>query len=43
LFEDIGSDGTQRVADNAGKLEAWLGDVRVKPRFPTPIDKDLSA
>jgi hypothetical protein len=43
LFEDIGTDGTQMVADTAGKLEAWLGDVRVKPRFPTPIDKALSA
>jgi len=43
LFEDIGTDGTQMVADTAGKLEAWLGDIRVKPRFPTPIDKELSA
>jgi hypothetical protein len=43
LFEDIGTDGTQMVADTAGRLEAWLGDVRVKPRFPTPIDKELSA
>jgi hypothetical protein len=43
LFEDIGADRTSMVADAAGKLEAWLGDVRVKPRFPTPIDKELSA
>ncbi len=43
LFEDIGSDGTTMVADAAGKLEAWLGDIRVKPRFPTAIDKELSA
>jgi hypothetical protein len=43
LFEDIGTDGAQMVADTAGKLQAWLGDIRVKPRFPTPIDKELSA
>ena len=43
LFEDIGSDGTTMVAETAGTLEAWLGEVRVKPRFPTPIDKELSA
>ncbi|HEX6339108.1 MAG TPA: winged helix DNA-binding domain-containing protein, partial [Jiangellaceae bacterium] len=43
LFEDIGTDGTQMVSDTAGTLETWLGDVRVKPRFPTPIDKELSA
>lgn len=43
LFEDIGADGTVMVANVAGELEAWLGDTRVKPRFPTPIDKELSA
>jgi hypothetical protein len=43
LFEDIGTAGAQMVADNAAKLAAWLGDVRVRPRFPTPIDKELSA
>lgn len=42
LFDDIGADGTAAVGDAAGKLEAWLSDVRVKPRFPTPIDKELS-
>jgi hypothetical protein len=43
LFEDIGADATRMVKDNAAKLGAWLGDIRVKPRFPTPIDKELSA
>jgi hypothetical protein len=43
LFEDISTDGTQLVADTAGRLETWLGEVRVKPRFPTAIDKELSA
>lgn len=42
LFDDIGWEGTAAVGDVAGKLEAWLGDVRVKPSFPTPLDKDLS-
>ena len=42
LFDDIGADGTAAIADVAGRLEAWLGDVRVRPRFPTPIDRELS-
>lgn len=42
LFDDIGADGSDAVADIAGRLEAWLADVRVKPRFPTPIDQELS-
>lgn len=42
LFDDIGAEGSAAVADIAGRIEAWLADVRVKPRFPTPMDKELS-
>jgi hypothetical protein len=43
LFDDIGAEGQDAIADLAGQLEVWLGDVRVSPRFPTPLDKGLSA
>lgn len=42
IFDDIGRDGTRMVADTAGVVEQWLGDIRIRPRFPTPIDKELS-
>lgn len=27
----------------AARLAAWLGDVRVTPRFRTPLERELSA
>ena len=41
LLDDIGSDGSARVAAEAERLRRWLGGVRVKWRFPTPITKQL--
>lgn len=43
LLDDIGSDGHDRVDAEAERLHQWLGSVRVKWRFPTPITKQLSA
>ncbi|MCE2526477.1 MAG: AlkZ family DNA glycosylase [Actinomycetia bacterium] len=42
LTEDIGADGDTAVAERAEALEAWLSGVRVTPRFPTPLFRDLS-
>ena len=42
LTEDLGSDGDTQVSERARTLEAWLGGVRVTPRFPTPLFRDLS-
>jgi hypothetical protein len=42
LLEDIGAHGTGLVAAAAAELGAWLGPVRVTPRFRTPLDKELS-
>lgn len=42
LTEDIGADGDTAVADRAEALEAWLSGVRVTPRFPTPLFRELS-
>lgn len=43
LLEDVGSAARAAVDRAAADLEAWFGDVRVTPRFPTPLQKDLSA
>jgi Winged helix DNA-binding domain len=43
LFDDIGSSAANAVAARAAELQLWLGDVRVSPRFPTPIDRTLRA
>jgi hypothetical protein len=43
LLEDIGSQAEAAVAAEAGRLESWLADVRVTPRFRTPLERELSA
>jgi hypothetical protein len=42
LLEDIGADGAAAVSAQAAALEAWLGPVRVTPRFRTPLERELS-
>ena len=42
LLEDVGREATAAITEAAGALEDWLGDVRVTPRFPTPLHKTLS-
>ena len=43
LLEDVGSDVAAGVEAEAARLTEWLGDVRVTPRFPTPLQRQLSA
>jgi hypothetical protein len=43
LLEDVGADGDAAVAAEAERLASWLGDVRVKPRFRTPLERELAA
>jgi hypothetical protein len=43
LFDDVGSEAGSVIAERAEALAGWLGDVRVTPRFRTPIEKELSA
>src|SRR6266498_3110029 len=43
LLEDIGADAAGAVATAAECLRAWIGDVRVTPRFRTPLERQLSA
>ncbi len=42
LLEDIGSNGSSAVADEAAALEEWFGTTRVTPRFRTPLERDLA-
>jgi hypothetical protein len=42
ILEDIGARAEADVAVEAGRLAEWIGDVRVTPRFRTPLEKELS-
>ncbi|MEV7599446.1 winged helix DNA-binding domain-containing protein [Kitasatospora sp. NPDC089797] len=43
LFRDVGSAAERAVAAEAGRLVGWLGEVRVTPRFRTPLERELVA
>lgn len=43
VFEDVGAETEATVAATGAELEAWLGPMRITPRFPTPLQKELSA
>jgi hypothetical protein len=43
LLEDIGSDAEAGVSAETARLQEWLGDARVTPRFRTPLERELSA
>jgi hypothetical protein len=43
LLEDVGSDATRAIEAAAERLAAWIGGVRVTPRFRTPLERELSS
>lgn len=43
LLEDVGRAASTAIDRAAAELQAWIGDVRVTPRFPTPLQKELTA
>ena len=43
LLEDVGRVAAGAISAAAAELQARLGDVRVTPRFPTPVLKNLAA
>jgi len=43
LLEDVGTDATAAIETEAARLADWLGPVRVTPRFPTPLVRELVA
>jgi hypothetical protein len=43
LLEDVGRDVKVDVEREAAELAEWIGPVRVKPRFRTPLERELAA
>jgi hypothetical protein len=41
LLEDVGADALAAVEAAAERLAAWLGEVRVTPRFRAPLEQEL--
>ena len=42
LLEDVGADGAAAIATEARRVRDWIGDVRVTPRFRTPLERELA-
>ena len=42
LLEDVGRDAKRAVDAAAAEVQAWLGPVRVRPRFRTPLERELA-
>jgi hypothetical protein len=42
LLEDPGADAHAAIGAEAESLQAWLGPIRVTPRFRTPLERELS-
>ncbi|MFC5664740.1 winged helix DNA-binding domain-containing protein [Kitasatospora misakiensis] len=43
LFEDVGAEAVAAIVGEAERLRGWLGEVRVTPRFRTPLERELVA
>lgn len=43
LLEDVGIETATAIEAEAACLTTWLGHVRVTPRFPTPLQRQLTA
>jgi len=43
LLEDVGAEVTDLAEVEAARLQSRIGDVRVTPRFRTPMERELSA
>ncbi|MEV7356540.1 winged helix DNA-binding domain-containing protein [Kitasatospora sp. NPDC091276] len=43
LFGDVGAEAEGAIAAEAARLAGWLGEVRVTPRFRSPLERELVA
>jgi hypothetical protein len=42
LLEDVGADREDEIAQEAERVRAWIGEVRITPRFRTPLERGLA-
>ncbi len=42
LLDDVGTEAAAAIDDEAAALQDWLGDDRFKPRFRSPLDRQLA-
>ncbi|WP_369145452.1 winged helix DNA-binding domain-containing protein [Streptomyces sp. R44] len=42
LLADVGAEAERAIGAEEERLAGWLGDVRVTPRFRTPLERELS-
>jgi hypothetical protein len=42
LLEPVDADAVDRIDAAAERLTAWMDGIRVIPRFPTPLDRELA-
>jgi hypothetical protein len=42
LLDDVGGDASATIEQEASRLEAWLGDARITPKFRTPLERELA-
>jgi hypothetical protein len=43
LLEDVGSEAEAAIAAAVARLGKWMGEVRVVPRFRTPLERELTS
>jgi hypothetical protein len=43
VLHDIGRDAAAAIDAAAAEMSAWLGETRVTPRFPTPLQREILA
>jgi DNA glycosylase AlkZ-like len=42
LLQDVGENAERAIEHEAAALQRWVGDLRVTPRFRTPLERELS-
>jgi hypothetical protein len=42
LLEDVGAEAAAAIAEAAHRLRVWHGEIRVTPRFRTPLERELT-
>jgi DNA glycosylase AlkZ-like len=43
LLEDVGAEAAAAIAETAESLRVWHGEIRVTPRFRTPLERELTS